>query len=150
MVSAHPNWTDTPDGYARGCLGIFVEQTAVTRENGSSKSTTEDPDVDANPYSVSVRTGLRTDYGLNERLVAFAEPRVAWEYANLATHYLENTVHAEYGIVDLTGRNPQVDSWTPDGIVSELTAEETMRRMLGANDRRLDDALERVGAIEHE
>lgn len=150
MVSPHANWDDTADGYTRDAIGIFVEPSSVSDGAGPSEATVGVPEPDANAYTVSVRTGLGTGYGLNEPLVDFAEPRAAWEYANLATHYLENVLHVEFGVVDLQGKDPRLDSWKPTGIVSDLDAEEAMRKMLGPNATRLDDALRNAGADERE
>lgn len=151
MVSSHPNWEDTEDGYKNGSVGVFVHPSFVRSGDGFHSASVGVPESDANAYSVSFRSGLGTGYGTHKSLVDFEDPRTAWEYANLVTHYIENAGGHEFAISELQGQSdPTENNWTPDGIVTDLDAEETMRKMLGHYEFRLDDALTNAGVVESE
>ncbi|ELZ21635.1 MULTISPECIES: hypothetical protein [Natrinema] len=142
MVSPHPNWVDAEDGYKNGSIGVFVHPAFIRAGDGVYSSSVGVPESDANAYSVSFRSGLGTGYGSHKSLVDFEDPRTAWEYANLATHFFEEAPTTEFAVSRLQGISDLMeDNWTPDGVVSDMGAEEVMRKMLGHYEFQLDDAL---------
>ncbi|UTF53434.1 hypothetical protein [Natronosalvus rutilus] len=147
MVSHHAAWEDTEDGYKNGEIGVFVTPTYVVSKEGVNYARESDTGANANVYSVSFRTGIESGYERRKSLVDFKDPRTAWEYANLATHYIEHANIAEFAVLELQGRGTPTDqNWIPDGVVADMAAEEVMRKMLGRHESQLDDALERVSA----
>ncbi|MWV41053.1 hypothetical protein [Natrialba sp. INN-245] len=142
MVSPHDNWEDVEDGYRNGNIGVFVEPAYIEDEGGVLYSRVGVTESDTNAYLVSYQSGLETGYGSHKELINFEDPRAAWEYANLVTHYLEYGSDEDLSISELQGRSdPTEDTWHPKGVVSEMRAEEVMRKMLGHYEFRLNDAL---------
>ncbi|MFC7232819.1 hypothetical protein ACFQMM_18380 [Saliphagus sp. GCM10025308] len=147
MVSHHATWEDTEDGYKNGEIGVFVTPTHAVSKDRVDYARVRDTEADTTVYSVSFRTGIESGYERRKPLVDFEDPRTAWEYANLATHYIEHAHIAEFAVLELQGRGTPTDqNWIPDGVVADMAAEAVMRKMLGRHESQLDDALERVPA----
>lgn len=142
MVSAHESWEDIEDGYKNGNHGVFVEPAFIESGGGVRTARVGVADTDANAYTVSFHSGLESGSGTQKSIVDFEDPRTAWEYANLTTHFLEDAPDPEVAVPRLQGiSDPTEDNWTPDGIVTDLDAETVMRKLLGHSEFRLDDAL---------
>ena len=89
MVSPHPKWADVEDGYRLGSIGVFVSPSIVdSAASASSFKTGGIPEEQANAYSVSIRTSMGTVSETWDPVANFVDPRIAWEFANLVTHYL--------------------------------------------------------------
>lgn len=127
MVSPSESWEEVENGYRKGETGIFVEQTFVQGGEVLRKSECQN----SNSSTVSIRRKMETAYHTWNTLVSFSEARTAWEYANLVTHYIEETSgsprQAEAELMGESGY--EQETWTPPPIVEEMSALEVMRKM---------------------
>lgn len=133
MVSPHSNWEDEENGYRSAGVGIFVEPTAVEagREGSYRASGGVSPD-DANAYSVDLRTGMGTEKRTWDPIATFDDPRTAWEFAHLLTHYFEACSSARAARDDLLGDDPGYsgDAEALPEPVAGMDAEAAFRRFV--------------------
>ena len=149
MVSPRDGWEDREDGYRRDDVGVFVEPTVVDdgeavvagdEELAVERAETYDA---ADAFTVTLCREMESDDDTRTPLVRFAEPRSAWESANLVTHYVAASFDpsfAESELAGTAGHDP--DRWRPEGIVSDLSAEAVLRKTVAHHVHKVEDVLE--------
>lgn len=133
MVSHHPEWDDVEDGYRQGDTGIFVSPAIVqSGPHGSSHRSGGVPPEEANAYSVEVRTSMETAGETWDPVAHFTNPRTAWEFANLLTHFFEAKHDARSAKTGLLTDEPHYsgESKTLPDIVEDLNAQEAFLVLL--------------------
>jgi hypothetical protein len=134
MVSPCPDWSDRDGGYERDGVAVAVEPVAVYA--GGGLSTTERVEEDeASAYDVSLWT--RTTAGQRSLTPAtFERPLAAWEFAHLLTWYVD-----DQGF-EATREALTSSAWSPPGVVTDASAERTLRNLLGGDATPLDAVLD--------
>jgi len=126
MVSPHSDWQDEENGYVNGSAAIFVKPVI---QNRMSTAIPEDEE-DANAHAVEIRTGYGSCPGRHDYAAVCEDPVVAWEYANLLTHYFSerlDRVPDEMVVKNeiVTSREEGIDdSESLPFLIEEMTAEE--------------------------
>ncbi|WP_049929002.1 hypothetical protein [Halopiger goleimassiliensis] len=139
MVSPRDGWDDREEGYRRDDVGVFVEPTVVDGED-ARRVTEYDA---ANAFTVSLCREMGTEAETRTPLVRFDEPRTAWEYAHLVTHYVSASFDPSFAESELTGTDGHdPDRWRPEGVVSDLDAETVLRKTVDHHVHKVEDVLE--------
>lgn len=134
MVSPHEDWTDPTVGYEYDGIRVNVLPSYIESwETGTYAKDGVDRD-NANAFSVHYDEGA---YGVERQLVAFSDERMAWEFANLFTHYSAyrhespTSPDPEFAYQELTRLDPHdpQSQWTPPAIVEDLSAREVLEKM---------------------
>lgn len=134
MVSFHQEWDDVEDGFEKDSTGVYVKPAIVSGGEHSRHHRSGDiPPEEANCYSVSLRTRMRTSAETWDPVACFADARDAWEFAHLLTHFFSGRHDPWAQKSDLLHDNtlviPDDAKQVPD-IVEELSAEKVLERML--------------------
>lgn len=124
MVSPHENWEEDGDGYRNGRTGIYVREMNMMSWDDGEK-------FDGTVFEVVVYTDMGTVSEKPTGIADFIEPRPAWEFANILTHYFEHTQvgvlaarsYLEYG-------DDAYDEWRPDSPIEGMSGEEVFKKMV--------------------
>ena len=133
MVSHHPEWKDVEDGYTLEDAGVFVSPAIVqSGPHSTSHRSGGIPEDEANAYAVEVRTRMGTASETWDPVANFTNPRTAWEFANLLTHFFEAKFDADFAKNDLLSADHQYtgESKSLPDIVTDLTAQKAFLTLL--------------------
>lgn len=143
MVPPHDSWDDVDEGYRRGSVGVVVEEESIDHTDSPAGSKTVADGSDETAYAVSVHRAIGTVSGSADTLVSFVDARVAWEYANLVTHYISESADATFAASELRGEiRPPDERWQPEDPVRERSAADAIRKSVGDHVRKIDHVLE--------
>jgi hypothetical protein len=120
MVSHHPDWSDVENGYRRHRTGVFVVP-------GDDSALDDAPLSEATAYAVVVRTCLSEPEETRDEIARFADLRVAWEFANLLTHFFHARPVPTFARHDLLAESGAL---SPPTVVTERSAVDTFLSLL--------------------
>lgn len=134
MVAPHSEWDDTEAGYRNDDTLVAVRPISIrwTEANGKPKS--------REGYEVTIEYG----YQSRRSMATFTDPRTAWEFANLLTHYLDRRTPIRSALLDLSPEYGETDGKNAGQlpkIVDELSAVETLKKLAGRYSYVVDEIL---------
>lgn len=114
-------------------MGVFVTPVMVqSRRGGSVHRSGRIESEEANAYSVEIRTSMGTAAESWDPVVNFTDPRTAWEFAHLLTHFFEARHDSRPVKADLLTDGPYhaENSESLSNIVEDLDAQEAFLTLL--------------------
>lgn len=125
MIPLAEGWERVGRTLRKDAISIGLAPVKMVTSMGTAYTKAVD-EPDANGYEVSLRVG-HPDSSPSESLATFADAQVAWEFAAIATHYVEvRSVDALLAGGDSPGSGKR-----PSGVVADRSARAVFVELVG-------------------
>lgn len=131
MVSPADGWEDVEDGLQKEDVKIEVAPLDYVEDDGFIRSQAVEFEK-ANAYEVAIRQLPQR----HQEIVTFDDPKKAWEFVHLLTHYIDaRTADGFIGNM----KNDWMGEVGPLDLVTDRSARETLEAMVGYATGPIDD-----------
>lgn len=137
MIPLADGWERVARTLRKGPVSFALKPVKMVTSMGTAY-TKDVAEPDANGYEVALLLGT-DDRASEHSLATFADARDAWEFAAIATHYVE--ARSPEALVPGSSRSP-VDGKPPSGVVDEQSPRSVFAELVGYDTEPFDDMYE--------